>query len=446
MLPAITATPKGLGQALLRGRYMAAVAQIERIGVPIDSEALAVIREAWPIMKERLIRSVDRSFHVYEGTAFREGWFAAWLLEHHVSWPRTDTGRLRLDRETFRDMCRLHPELRPLHELRLALSELRLERLAVGSDGRNRVLLSPYGATSGRNTPSSAAFVFGPSAWVRSLIRPQPGRALAYIDYDAQEVAIAASLSGDPALVEAVKSGDPYLAFAVRAGLCPPDATKDSHRSIRDTCKTCVLGVNYGMGAATLASRAGVSEIDAEHLLRAMAATFPRFTEWSQEVVDIGNLSGRLATVFGWLVHVCNSTRPTTLRNFPMQANAAEMLRVACCLATEHGVEVCAPIHDALMIQATAEEIDHVIAVTVNAMETAGRAVLDGFNVSTEVTMTRWPDRYHDPRGQAMWERVSRLAGVRRVRRHTKGARDFSGYISIPTPGRPHFINCVKSE
>jgi DNA polymerase I-like protein with 3'-5' exonuclease and polymerase domains len=169
------------------------------------------------------------------------------------------------------------------------------------------------------------------------------------------------------------------------------------------------------MGAATLALRAGVSELDAEHLLRAMAATFPRFTEWSQEIVDIGNLTGRLATVFGWVVHVSNSTRPTTLRNFPMQANAAEMLRIACCLATEHGVEVCAPIHDALLIQASTDDIDHAITVTVNAMESAGRAVLDGFNVGTDVTVTRWPDRYHDPRGQAMWERVSRLAGIKGV-------------------------------
>jgi hypothetical protein len=415
MLPAITTTPKGLGQALLRGRYTRAVAVIERAGVPIDTEALGTIREAWPTIKDSLVRSVDQAYHVYEGTTFREGWFRAWLLEHHVAWPRTDTGRLRLDRETFRDMSRLHPELQPLHELRIALSELRLEKLAVGRDGRNRVLLSPYGATTGRNTPSSAKFVFGPSAWLRSLIRPQPGRALAHIDYHAQEVAIAAHLSGDRALLEAVKSGDPYLAFAVRAGLCPPDATKESHRSIRDTCKTCVLGVNYGMGAATLASRAGVSELDAKHLLRAMAGTFPRFTEWSEEIVDFGNLAGRLATVFGWRVRVDNSTRPTTLRNFPMQANAAEMLRIACCLATEHGVEVCAPIHDALLIESAEEDIDQAVALTVGAMETASAAVLDGLRVSTDVTITRWPDRYRDPRGLVMWERVCRLAGVEGV-------------------------------
>jgi hypothetical protein len=91
------------------------------------------------------------------------------------------------------------------------------------------------------------------------------------------------------------------------------------------------------------------------------------------------------------------------------------MLRIACCLATEHGVEVCAPIHDALLIQANAEDIDQAIAVTVNAMETAARAVLDGFSVGTDVAVARWPERYCDPRGQVMWERVCRLAGVKGV-------------------------------
>ena len=40
MLPGILARPNGLGQALLRGRYMAAIARTERTGVPIDFEML----------------------------------------------------------------------------------------------------------------------------------------------------------------------------------------------------------------------------------------------------------------------------------------------------------------------------------------------------------------------------------------------------------------------
>ena len=62
-------------------------------------------------------------------------------------------------------------------------------------------------------------------------------------------------------------------------------------------------------------------------------------------------------TVFGWRVHVGPDANPRSLRNFPMQANGAEMLRLACCLATERGIEVCAPVHDALLICAPLDRL-----------------------------------------------------------------------------------------
>src|SRR3954464_13305113 len=55
---------------------------------------------------------------------------------------------------------------------------------------------------------------------------------------------------------------------------------------------------------------------------------------------------------FGWPLHVGAAFNPRSLANFPMQANGAEMLRLACCLATERGIRVCAPVHDALLIEA----------------------------------------------------------------------------------------------
>jgi hypothetical protein len=45
-------------------------------------------------------------------------------------------------------------------------------------------------------------------------------------------------------------------------------------------------------------------------------------------------LTGELRTVFGWTVRVGQDANPRSLRNFPMQANGAEMMRLAACLAT----------------------------------------------------------------------------------------------------------------
>jgi DNA polymerase I len=256
---------------------------------------------------------------------------------------------------------------------------------------------------------------------LRGLIKPARGRALAYIDWSAQEVAIAAALSGDQALLDAVQSGDPYLRFAKLAGLAPEDATRQTHGQVRNLCKRCLLGSNYGMGARSLAQRTGTSLLVAERTQRALARAFPTFTEWAEHVIDVGELRGELSTVFGWTLRVTRDTRPTTLRNFPMQGNAAEMLRVACCLATERGVQVCAPVHDALLIEVADGDLGDAVGATRAAMSEAARAVLGGIDVGTDVTTVAWPERYSDPRGQVMWQRVTGL--LRREVEEVSGVR-----------------------
>jgi DNA polymerase I len=428
MLPGIAPTPQMLGQALLRGRYMTAVARMERIGVPIDVETLTAIRDGWESIKADLIREVDADYGVFEHGVFKSGLFAKYLADRGIPWPKTETGRLQLDQDTFRDQAKAYPELAPLRELRHSLSELRIEKLAVGSDGRNRTMLSPLGASSGRNTPSANKFIFGPSVWLRGLIKPGPDRAIAYIDWSSQEVAIAAALSSDPDLIKAVASGDPYLSFAVQARLAPEGATKASHRAVRDLCKACVLGTNYGMGARTLAFRTNTSIIEAEALLRLLARTYPVFTEWQSKSVDVAQLRGYMSTVFGWKLHVTGSTRPTALRNFPMQSHGAEMLRIACCLATERGVSVCAPVHDALLIEASLDQIDDAVSTTQDAMTEAAAVVLgSGVWIETDVDIVRYPDRYSDPRGQVMWDRVTSLLSSTRVHKELRVLRVHKG-------------------
>jgi hypothetical protein len=85
------------------------------------------------------------------------------------------------------------------------------------------------------------------------------------------------------------------------------------------------------------------------------------------------------------------------------------MLRVACCLATERGIQVCAPVHDALLVEGDAADLGEVVAATRAAMREAACVVLAGVEVGTEATTVSWPERYADPRGAVMWQRVTAL-------------------------------------
>jgi hypothetical protein len=398
-----------LPRALLRGRYMAAAARMEYAGVPIDVPMLVKLQQHWAQIQDKLIARVDADYHVFEGRTFKNDRFEAWLRRSGTPWPRLDTGRFDLSDDVFRQMARIYPAVSPLRELRSSLADLRLNDLAVGRDGRNRTILSAFRARTGRNQPSNSRFIFGPSTWIRSLIAPPPGMAVAYIDYEQQEFAIAARLARDANMLAAYASGDPYLGFARQAGAIPPDGTKDTHTGVRELFKQTALAVLYGMEAHGLALKLDQPTIVARDLLRAHHETYRQFWRWSDAVVDHAKLTGELRTCFGWSLHGCCSANPRSLRNFEMQSHGSELLRLACCLATERGIEVCAPIHDALLIAAPIDEIEAAVAVTRTAMAEASRIVLDGFEVRTDAKVWCYPERFSDPRGKRMWGVVSQL-------------------------------------
>ena len=400
-------------RALLRGRYMKAAARIEFTGTPIDTETLSVFRDNWEGIQDELIGRVDAEYGVFEGRTFKRDLFKEYLVRECIPWPTLPSGEIDLKDKTFKEMARSRPEIALLRELRQSLSKMRLSGLAVGKDGRNRCMLSAFGAKTGRNQPSTSEFIFGPSAWLRGLIKPGPGCGIAYIDWSQQEFGIAAALSKDPRMMEAYESGDPYLAFARQAGAVPPDGTKKTHPNERNLYKQCVLAVQYGMGPISLAVRINQPEIMARDLLNLHRNTYKVFWAWSDACLDYAMLYGKLWTVFGWELHTGVDPNPRSIRNFPMQANGAEMLRLACCFVTEAGISVCAPVHDAILIEAPLEELDQTIAETQKLMGEASAIILDGFSLRSDVEVVRYPERYMDERGVRMWNLVTEILAER---------------------------------
>jgi len=283
---------------------------------------------------------------------------------------------------------------------------MKLEKLAVGPDGRNRCLLSPFSSRTSRNQPSNNRFIFGPSVWLRGLIKPERGQAIAYVDWSQQELGIAAALSQDQNMLAAYRSGDPYLTFAKQAGVVPTNATKQSHPAQRDQFKVCALAVQYGMSEYGLAASLGQPIAFARNLLLMHRETYRTFWSWSQNNVDHAMLAGWLQTVFGWRIQTTGGANPRSLANFPMQANGAEMMRLACCLATENGIRVCCPVHDAILIEGPADSIRDIVRQTQKYMAEASRIVL-GFELASDAKIVCRPDRYMDEsRGRVMWDRV----------------------------------------
>jgi hypothetical protein len=89
------------------------------------------------------------------------------------------------------------------------------------------------------------------------------------------------------------------------------------------------------------------------------------------------------------------------------------MLRLAIIGLVESGISVCAPVHDAVLIEGPEPEIDQVVAEARQIMEAASRVVLGGFTIRTEEKIVRYPERYTEKRGTEMWRRLVELLDLK---------------------------------
>lgn len=406
-------------RALIRGKYMAALSHVERRGIPINVQALNLVLERWSQIKASMIVSVDALYGVFGGGAFSQSRFRDYLDRNRITWPFTETGLLRLDDDTFRHMARTHPQLGLLRELRCSLGKTRLlEDLVVGPDGRNRCGLSPFRSITGRNQPSNSKFIFGPSVWVRNFIRPESGKAVAYVDWSQQEFGIAAALSDDQNMMASYSSGDPYLSFAKMAGAVPANATKKSHSAERERYKVAALAVQYGMGETSLGLKVGGTAAHGRELLDGHRRTFPNFWAHKDRIVSRIKFSYRHTLAMGWSINYPPGREAVrsdnTLGNFWVQGNGSEMLRLAMILTDKMDVKVIAPVHDALLIEADDQDIEAAVATTQLAMRLASEVVLNEpdtprerlFSLRSDAKIVRYPEHYSDPRGDEFWSKL----------------------------------------
>lgn len=405
LLPAM-APSIDLPRALIRGQYSIPLAQMEGHGIPLDLVSYNELCTYWDSIKLELIHEIDSKYGVYENGSFRQSKFEAYLINEGIAWPRQESGKLKLDEETFKLMAQIHPSIAPLRQLRDSLSKFRLNSLQVGADGRNRCLISPYSSSTGRNQPSTSKFIFGLAKWARGLIQPHAGYAIAYIDWSQQEFGVAAALSGDKNMMAAYHSGDPYLAFAKQAGAVPKDATKATHPKEREQYKACVLATQYGMGAESLAIRLKQPLLRAKQLLKAHRQVYKQFWDWSDQFYNRAVNANKAFTVLGWFLRVKPDVNPRSLRNFPMQANSAEMLRIACILMAKENIKICAPVHDAILIESKLEDIERDVEMAQYCMKEASRIILNGFELNSDVEIFKHPQRFLNASSEEFWYRV----------------------------------------
>jgi DNA polymerase I len=391
-----------------------AVARIQAAGMPIDMRLWNMVQENKAAVVQELLRRHDPSSADDEPIYTPEGeWsyvrFENWLVRRGVAaWPRLDSGRLDISGDAFKLMYYL-PGIESLHALRDSLGVIVKAKLPIGPDGRNRPSLFPFGTATGRNAHSKS--LYNAHASVRSFMMFPQDKIGAYLDWRTQEVGVAATMSGDQALIEAYRGGDVYHALARLCGLTKepdPKRWKREHKTERDRMKALQLGINYGMGVPSLARGLNRHPLIASGIIERHRREYPRYWEWRDDQAMSAKLYRGAESIFGWPLRITTSPNVRTLYNFPMQSGGAEMLRLAAWRLYEAGIRTCMLIHDGILLELNStEELEHAKQIMVDA----GYDVCPGLRIDAE------PDqiltngaRYRDgrPVAKAMWATMMR--------------------------------------
>ena len=319
------------------------------------------------------------------------------MRHHNIPIPLDPkTGKESCATKLIKGMIETWPLLKDYSEDKRMIDAIKNLKLEIGSDGRNRSWLNPFGTKTGRNNPSTNRELLGLPHTMRSFMKPGPGMAIAQVDIGNEEIGIAARLSGDPVLMEDYQSGDPYLQFAAAAlGVVKP--TKQQ----RQVYKCCVLGRIYGMGPGTLARNLGISRAEARRILDQMAARYPVLNAWLERVLVKAAHCVPITCVLGWSLKMTGKPgEERTFLNFPMQANAAELMRLIIVRAGHLPLIGCA--HDSFIVEDTIERIEQMVAELREIIRQASRDLFSGFELRAdykpEIDCVRYPDRFVDER------------------------------------------------
>ena len=220
---------------------------------------------------------------------------------------------------------------------------------------------------------------------IRSVFVPGEGyESLLSCDYSQVELRIMADLSGDEALIEAFRSGADFHRYV--ASLVYQIPVEDISSDQRGHVKAMSYGLAYGLSTYGLARQLGVSPAAADVLKEKYFATFGKVHDYLESLVAGARDKGYTETMFGRrryfpaLRSTNRAAREAAERgalNAPIQGSAADIMKLAMIRATRSlraaGLRsrVILQIHDELVVEVAAGELDRVEQVVRDAMENA---------------------------------------------------------------------------
>ena len=391
-----------LWQILNRGYAISCVSLVERNGIPVDVNLINKFNETWPKVKNILIEKFNKDIDVFnENLTFSHAKFDELIKRNGLDrrWPRMKSVHFTTNKKYVKQNLHIK-DLAKFNEIRTFQNMTKLTSYTPGYDGRVRTSLNMFGTITGRASPSSAKYPFGASKWARNFIKPSYGNYLVYLDYKSQEPGVMGYLSGDKNLIQSYESGDIYINTAKLFGYWDELASKQEKKKIRNKFKVLYLASSYGQGPRAIAESLKCSVAHAKFLQMKYHETYKKYFNWNKGFIEAGLNKNYLTTIYGWQRHIKDLFQfkdgkkidiRRSLLNWPIQSHGAEILRKALIDLTDENFEVCALVHDAVLIQIPIPEFSQRLEEAKDIMQKASFEVVGGvIKVDHEIIKTNY--------------------------------------------------------
>jgi len=219
---------------------------------------------------------------------------------------------------------------------------------------------------------------------IRAAFVADKGNKLVSLDYSQIELRVVAHVAGEEALIAAFQDGQDIHAMTASQVFDVP--MEDMDPMVRRNAKAINFGIIYGISAFGLARNLGIDRGEAGAYIKAYFERYPAIKQYMDETKAFAHEAGFVETIFGRRIYLSGiKDKNQAVRGFaerqainaPIQGAAADiikraMIRVPAALAQKKlSSTMLLQVHDELLFEAPAGEVDELIEVVRDVMEGA---------------------------------------------------------------------------
>ncbi|MCW5959833.1 MAG: hypothetical protein KIS76_06690 [Pyrinomonadaceae bacterium] len=232
----------------------------------------------------------------------------------------------------------------------------------------------------------------------RRCFRAPDGKKLIVADYSQVELRILADFSEDQNFINAFITGEDFhTSTAARVfNIDPKDVSADQ----RSFAKRLNFGVVYGIGASKFAMMTGLTEPEAENMMRRYFTTYRGLDAWLRDAARKSVIDRTARTASGRLVkfrfdetdRAAKGGAQRNGKNFPIQGTSADILKRALRLLHDKisgtSAKLVNIIHDEIIVEADTAEAEQTAKFLEDAMCDAGKEYIKRVPVNVDVKIS----------------------------------------------------------